>query len=97
MVVVQNRVKKLKKESSDLNIVNTLDQYGHREHFEFVGIKDSIPQADIERFVINLLDEIEIQVTQRHIVVVHRLGRFRRSKKRNIVIKVVQRKDAKIA
>ena len=95
---LENRVKTLEKESIDLKIkINTLYQYGRHEHIELVGVKESIKQEDLERYVIDLLNEIEVEVTERDIAAVHRLGKFRRQKKRNVIIKFIQRKDAKKA
>ena len=93
--------KKLVKTNEELTYqkieANQLNQYGRREHIELVGIKEAISQKDIEQFVIDLLSEIRVEVTKKDIVAVHRLGKVRRGKNRNVIVKFVNRKDARLA
>ena len=90
------KVKTLEKDLNDQSIdLNTLNQYGRREHLEFVGIKESVAQAHLENYIIQLLKDIHVTVVPSDIVATHRIGKFKRGKNRNVIIKFLNRKHAR--
>ena len=85
IIKLEEKIKSLEKTTEDQDVnLNTLNQYGRREHIELVGVKESIPQKDLEQYVIELLDKIGVKLNRRDIVAVHRIGKFRRNKNWNI-------------
>ena len=95
---LERKVKYLEEELTNQKIdINALNQYGRREHLEFVGIKETIKQQDLEEHIIELLTKIGITtISNRDIVAVHRLGKYKRGKHRNVIVKFLNRKDTKI-
>ena len=93
--ILEKKVKELTKSTEDIDVnLNSLDQYGRREHLELVGVNENIPQKELEQFVLDLLEAIGVKLTKRDLVAVHRIGKFRANRKRNVIIKFLNRKDA---
>ena len=98
IIALDKELEKMNEELSYQKIeANKLNQYGRREHIELVGIKETIPQKDLEEFVTDLLSKIHAEVIKKDIVAVHRLGKARRGKNRNVIVKFLNRKDTQRA
>ena len=95
---LERKIKSLEEELVYQKIeINALNQYGRREHLEFVGIKESIKQESLETYIIELIKKIGIDtISNRDIVAVHRLGKYKRGKNRNVIVKFLNRKDTRI-
>ena len=76
--------------------LDSLNQYGRRQHLEIVGIKELIPQYLLEKFVVDLLHEIGLTtIHENDLVAVHRLAKSKRnSSTRNVIVKSLNIKDA---
>ena len=80
---------------NDLELkITDLNQYGRRECVEFTGIPETVQQNRLEKYVIDMLDEIGITVDTRDIVAAHRLGPVKRGSNRVVIVKFLNRKDA---
>ena len=66
------------------------EQYSRRECVEFDGFSQNINDEDIEQKVVEVLGEVGLNVTSRDFHAVHRL----KNKKKSVIAKFVNRKDA---
>ena len=71
-----------------------LNQYGRRENVEICGIPDNVTQNKLEGHVISLLKSIGVTVTSNQIHSVHRIGKSKPSRPRNVIVRFVNRKHA---
>ena len=76
------------------NHVNDLNQYSRRENIELQHIPESVEQKDLEKFVLNLLKSINIDIASYDLVAVHRLGQRSPQKTRTVIVRFVNRKSA---
>ena len=75
---------------------NSLEQYGRRNNVEITGIPDSVEINDLEGKVIEVLSEIDVNVSTNDIEACHRIGKTRNNSKKTIV-RFMNRKNAKKA
>ena len=95
-------IDKLKIENSSLhediynleNNVSRLDQYGRRENLEIVNLPESLTQKDLEPKILQILKSMKFDISSYDIVGVHRIGKKRGNRPRNVIIRFVNRKDA---
>ena len=90
-IALREDYKNIKMEVTDLN------QYGRRPSIEILNIKETIPQQQLENYVIEFLKLINVNVTSYDIVAVHRLGKVKPGKNRSVVLRFVNRKNAILA
>jgi len=70
-----------------------LAQYGRRENLQIQGIPMKVQQKDLEKYVIDLLSMIDVNVSSYNIVAWHRLYQYRNDKPADMIIRFVNRKD----
>ena len=75
---------------------NHLEQYGRRNNLEITGISDDVSDENLEGKVIEVLNEIQVDVSRSDIEVCHRIGKSKNSPKKTIV-RFTNRKYAKKA
>ena len=75
--VLENKVLTLESEHI------SLEQYGRRNNIEITGIPDNVPNQILEEKVVDILNEISVDVSQKDIEACHRVG----------VSKITQRKQ----
>ena len=71
-----------------------MNQYSRRENIELQNIPESVVQDDLEKFVINLLKEIKLDISSYDLVAVHRLGKPSSRKSTNVIVRFLNRKSA---
>ena len=76
------------------NQMNDLNQYSRRNNIEIQNIPENILQKDLEEYVIKVLHSIDITIDSYGMVAVHRLGKFRSDKNRNVIVRFLNRKHA---
>ena len=74
--------------------VKQQDIYSRRNNIELCNISENIHQRDLESFVVQMLNSAGIKIRSYDIVAVHRLGKFVAGKKRNVIVRFVNRKNA---
>ena len=68
--------------SYDIEIqLNNLDQYSPRSNIEIRNISENINQFNLEKYVLKVLDPIDIKLQLYDLVAVHRIGKFISGKK----------------
>ena len=77
-------------------IGNHLEQYGRRNNLEITGIPDDVSEKYLEEKVIQVLSEIQVNVSSSDIEACNRIGKSKNSSKKTIV-RFVNRKYAKKA
>ena len=85
---LSDEVKKQKIEITELN------QYGRRENVEFCNVPESIDQQSLENHIITVMKSIGINVPAHQIIGVHRIGKKRPNRPRNVIVRFVNRKNA---
>ena len=70
--------------------ISDLDQYTRRNNVEFCNIPESLGNKDIEKYVIEVLGSIGVEVESYDIVAVHRLGRI--NKNCSVIVRFLNRK-----
>ena len=76
--------------------VTQCDQYSRRENFEIAGIPDNLPQEDLEKKVIeivNVITEKEDNITPKDIHACHRLKKEKGENNSRVIVRMVNRKD----
>ena len=73
--------------------LTSLDQYGRRENVEFVNIPESVSQEQLQKHVIEVMKVLKINVTDKDIHAIHRIGKSS-SRPRNVIVRFVNRKTA---
>ena len=73
--------------------LTSLDQYGRRENVEFVNIPESVSQDQLQKHVMEVMKTIKINVTDKDIHAIHRIGKAS-SRPRNVIVRFVNRKTA---
>ena len=78
--------------------INRLDQYSHRSNIEIAGIPDSVGDNELEKKVLEIINEIDVKVTGDDVEACHRLFQSRgvKAPKRTIVRFVNRKKAEKI-
>ena len=94
---LRNKVTNLQKKiySAEENI-NSLEQYGRRNNIEITGIPESVENEKLEETVVEVLNKINLNVSNNDIEACHRLGK-QKNKPRKTIIKFINRKFAKKA
>ena len=62
---------------------NHLEQYGRRNNLEITGIFDDVSDQNLESKVVEVLNEIQVDVSRSDIESCHRIGRSKNSSKKN--------------
>ena len=76
--------------------INSLEHYGRRNNIEITGIPESIEDQKLEETVVEVLNKIDLNVSNNDIEACHRLGKLN-DKPRKTIIRFVNRKFAKKA
>ena len=94
---LRNKVSDLQKKiySAEENI-NSLEQYGRRNNIEITGIPQSVENEELEETVVEVLNKIDLNVSNNDIEACHHLGK-QKNKPRKTIIRFVNRKFAKKA
>ena len=74
--------------------INRLNQYSRRENIELHNIPESIIQRNLEKFIIDLLNSLKIDMTSYDIVATHRIGKKANGKPRIVLVRFINRKHA---
>ena len=69
------------------------DSYSRRNNIEFCNIPETIHQKELEQFIIKMLNTAGINISSYNIVAVHRVGKKKRNRPRNVIVRFVNRKD----
>ena len=94
---LQTRLNDLKNRVLSLEISgNHLEQYGRRNNLEITGISDDVSDENLEGKVIEVLNEIQVDVSRSDIEACHRIGKSKNSSKK-IIVRFINRKYAKNA
>ena len=81
---LRTRVNNLENKVISLEISgNHLEQYGRRNNLEIPGISDDVSDQNLESKVVEVLNEIQVDVSRSDIEVCHRIGRSKNSSKKN--------------
>ena len=75
---------------------NHLEQYGRRNNLEITGIPDDVSDENQEEKVIQILCEVQVNVSSSDIEACHHVGKSKNSSKKTIV-RSINRKHAKKA
>lgn len=70
------------------------DQYIRRNNVELCCISEKVPDRQLEKYVIDLMKSLKIEVQRSDIVGCHRLGKFEQGKTRNVIVRFLNRKNA---
>ena len=73
--------------------LTSLDQYGRRENVEFVNVPESVTQEHLQKHIIEIMKSLRINVADKDIHAVHRIGK-QSSRPRNVIVRFVNRKTA---
>ena len=80
---LQARVNDLENRVLSLEIGgNHLEQYGRRNNLEIAGISDDVSDENLEAKVIEVLNEIQVDVSRSDIEPCHRIGKSKNSSKK---------------
>ena len=74
--------------------LNNLDQYSQRSNIEIRNISENINQFNLEKYVLKVLDSIDIKLQSYDLVAVHRIGKFISGKNRSVIVCFINRKNA---
>ena len=88
--VLENKILPLESEH------NLLDQYRRRNNIEITGTPDGVPDQNLQEKVVNILNEISVNASQKVTEVCHRVVVSKNSSKKTIV-RFLNRKHAKKA
>ena len=78
---LSSEVRLLKKEKDELVAeVNDLNAYNRRSNIELRNISESIKDDKLEEYCLDVLAEMEIELSSYEIVACHRLGKCQRNK-----------------
>lgn len=99
---LQEKVKNLEKKLENLENnnkkttlnVEATNQYGRRKNIEISGITNEVSDDVLEQKVIEILDKIDVQVTEAEIEACHRLPPTRNNPTKKTVVRFVNRKKA---
>ena len=94
---LRTRVNNLENKVISLEISgNHLEQYGRRNNLEITGISDDVSDQNLESKVVDVLNEIQVDVSRSDIEACHRIARSKNSSKKTTVC-FINRKYAKKA
>lgn len=74
--------------------INSLEQYGRRNNIEISGIPENIEDHKLEETVVEVLNKIDLNVSNNDIEACHRLGKLK-DKPRKTIVRFINRKFAK--
>ena len=72
--------------------LNNLDQYSRRSNIEIRNISENINQFNLEKYVLKVLDSIDIKLQSYDLVAVHRIGKFISGKNRSVIVRFINRR-----
>ena len=87
----QNEVMSLEMDGNDL------EQYGRRSNLDITGIPDGVSDKNLEEKVIQVLREIQVNVSSSDIERCHHIGKSKNSSKKTTIVRFVNRKHTKKA
>ena len=91
------KVKNLENKVMPLEINgNHLEQYGKRNNLEITGIPDDVSDENLEEKVIQVLSEIQVNVSSSDVEACHRIGKSKNSPKKALA-RFINRKHTKKA
>ena len=70
------------------------NQYSRRENIEIMNIPEDIPQSRLEISILDILHEMGMKISSYDIAAVHRVGKKRGKRPRNVIICFMSRKDS---
>ena len=73
---------------------NESSQYSRRENVELHNIPESIPQVKLEKYILDILHSINVNIESYDIVAVHRIGKKFDGKSRKVIVRFINRKNA---
>ena len=80
---LSSEVRILRKEKDDLVAeVNELNAYNRRSNIEFRNIPESVKDDKLEDYCLDVLAEMEMDLSSYEIIACHRLGKFQQNKNR---------------
>ena len=71
-----------------------LNQYGRRENVEICGILESVSQDELQKHILDVTKTMGVKVPPNGIHIVHRIGKSRNSRPRNVIVRFVNRQTA---
>ena len=81
------KVKNLENKVMSLEINgNHLEQYGKRNNLEITGIPDDVSDENLEEKVIQVLSEIQVNVSSSDVEACHRIGKSKNSSKKKTIV-----------
>ena len=72
----------------------SLDQYSRRSNVEIKNIPEKINQLNLEKYVLNVMAAININLVSYDLVAVHRIGKYIPGRIRNVIVRFIKRKNA---
>ena len=71
-----------------------LNQYGRRENVEICWIPESVSQDELQKHILDVTKTMGVKVPPNGIHIVHRIGKSRNSRPRNVIVRFVNRQTA---
>ena len=87
---VENQPLRLKVNNLEIKVMsleinrNHLEQYGRRNNLKITGISDNVSDANLEEKVIQVLSEIQVNVSSSDIEACHRTSKSKNSSKKQL-------------
>lgn len=82
--------------TSTARLTTLLEQHGRKDSIRIVGMEDTSERESVEECVqkvVDLLnDKLDVGLCKDDINIAHRLGKFRRNKPRNVIVKLTRRR-----
>ena len=82
-----------KAEENERYIVNQ-DIYSRRNNVEFCNISENVSDDQLEDYILKLLNSFNFRISNYDIVDVLRIGKKKRNRARNVIVRFLNRKDA---
>ena len=73
--------------------ITELQQYSQRENLELANIPGHILQNDSEKYIIDILGSINVNIQSYDIAAVHRIGKSNKNNSRNVIVRLTNRKN----
>ena len=70
------------------------DIYSRRNNVEFCNISENIDDGNLEEYILKILKALNMDISSYDIVAVHRLGKKKNPRPRNVIVRFLNRKDA---
>ena len=73
--------------------ITELQQYSRRENLELANIPGHIVQNDLEKYIIDILDSINVNIQSYDIAPAHRIGKSNKNNSRKVIVRFTNRKN----